>query len=86
VGDLAVAGRAAVGAGVGDDHRAVAEPELGPVVLADPHPLLETERRGEPRDRGADVGIGQDRDDRRGRDGTVRLHGIRLNHWFPVWG
>ena len=44
--DHAGAGRAAVTADVRDDHRTVTEPQLSPVVLADPHPLDEPEGRG----------------------------------------
>jgi len=44
---------------VADDHRAVTEPELGAVVLADPHSFGEAECRRQPGDGLADVGVDQ---------------------------
>ncbi len=42
--DLALPGRPAVAANIANDHRTVTDPELGPVVLADPDPFDEAER------------------------------------------
>ena len=44
---------------VADDHRAVTEPELGAVVLADPHSFGEAECRRQPGDGLADVRVDQ---------------------------
>jgi hypothetical protein len=63
MGHLARTRRTAIAAHVGDDQGTVAEPELSPVVLADPHPLGEPEGSREPGDRLADIGIDQDGDD-----------------------
>ena len=71
VGDLTAAGRSAITPHVADDHRTVAEPELGAVVLADPHPLDEAERRRQPGHGLADIGVDQDGDDSGGRDGAA---------------
>ena len=51
VRDLARSRRSAVVAHVADDHGAVAEPELGAVILPDLHPLGEPERLAQPGDR-----------------------------------
>src|SRR5205085_11485042 len=76
VGDLAVKWGTAIASYVADDHGtiAIAGAELSPVVLADPYPLDEPECCREPRDRFADIGIDQNRDDRRCRDGAVGFH------------
>jgi len=80
VGHLAGTRGAAIASHISDNHGAIAEPELCPVALADPHPLLEPEGRTQPGDRLADIGIDQDGDDRRRRDGAVGLHGRTLLH------
>src|SRR5262249_36287378 len=70
--------RAALAPHVGDDERAaVAAAELRAMVLADPAPLGEPERRGQPRDRLAHVRVDEHRDDERRRDRTVRLQAPR---------
>jgi hypothetical protein len=56
LGDIARTRRAAAAAYVGDDHGAVTSPKLSAVVLADPHPLDEPERRRQPSHRLAHVG------------------------------
>jgi hypothetical protein len=43
LGDLTRTRRPAITAHVGDDHRPVTDPELRPVVLADPQPLHKAE-------------------------------------------
>jgi hypothetical protein len=72
VRDLAGAWRSAILAYIPDDHGTVAESELCAVVLPDPHPLDETEGRAQPGDRLAYIGIDQNGDDRRRRDGPIR--------------
>jgi hypothetical protein len=64
VRDLAGTGRAAIASDIAHDHGTISEPELSAVILADPHPLDETEGRRQPGDRLAHVGVDQDRDDR----------------------
>jgi len=62
VGDLAGAGRSAITTHVADDHRTITEPELGAVVLADPHSFGEARTpptaRRRPRGRGGRSGQG----------------------------
>jgi hypothetical protein len=60
--------RVAIPADVADDQRTVAEGELGAVVLTDPDPLHEAERRTQPVDRLADVRVDEDRNDGGSRD------------------
>jgi hypothetical protein len=67
--------RAAILAHVADDHRPVAEAQLRPMILPDPHALDEPERRAQPLDSRAHVGVDQDRHDRRLRDRAVGSHG-----------
>jgi hypothetical protein len=60
VRDLTATGRAAITPDIADDQGAFAEPELSAVVLADPHPFHEPERRRQPGNRLTHVGIDQD--------------------------
>lgn len=60
---------------VGDHDGAVAaDAHLGPVGLTDAHPLGEAEGAGEERDRGAHVGVDEDRNDGRRQNGAVVAH------------
>lgn len=61
VSHLAWTRRPTVTTNVADDYRAVAEPELRPMVLADPDTLNETEGGRQPGNSVTDVGINQDR-------------------------
>jgi len=79
VRDLAGPGRPAIITHVADDHRAVSEPELRAVVLADAHAFDEPERRRQPGDSLADVGVDQNRIDRGGWNGAVGFHTRRFN-------
>ena len=74
---LTRAGRAAVAADVGDDHRAVAESELRAMVLADADALGEPECLGQPGDGLAYVRIDENGNDLARRDGAVGLHAGR---------
>ena len=60
---------------VGDDHRAaLTDAELRAMALADAHPLGEPERRLEPGNRLADVGIDEHRNDGCRRDRAIGSH------------
>ena len=76
--DLARPRRALVVADVAEDHGAVAEAQLGAVVLADPDALDRPERRGEPVDGGAHVGI--DRTGMTVADGIERFAFMRRRY------
>ena len=77
VRDLAGARRSLVLPHVGDDHRAsVTDAELRAMALADAHPLGEPERRLEPGNRLADVGIDEHRNDGCRRDRAIGFHGL----------
>jgi hypothetical protein len=69
---------------LGHDDGAIADPQLGPMVVTDPQPLDEPEGRAQPGNRFAYVGIDQHRDDRGVRDGAVLLHAARLAIWLLV--
>ena len=71
---LARAGWLPLAVHVADDHRPVTDLELGAVVLADPDPLDEPERRPEPGDRLPHVRIDEDGNDRGRRDRAIRFH------------
>src|SRR5215471_2434778 len=71
--------RPAVVAHVADDHRAVTDLHLGAMVLADPHPLGESERLRQPGDRLAYIRIDEHGNDRSGRDRAVQLHYTSLD-------
>ena len=65
-----------VTADVRDDNCAVCScAQLRAMVVADPYPLPEAERRFQPLDRSSNVGIEQDRSHSRRRRRAVRLHG-----------
>ena len=75
VRDLAGARRSLVLPHVGDDHRAsLTDAELRAMALADAHPLGEPERRLEPGNRLADVGIDEHRNDGCRRDRAIGSH------------
>src|SRR3984885_13220347 len=76
--------RAGAAAWLGYDHGPVADPQLSPVVLADPQPLDKPECRSQPGNRLADVRIDQNRDDRGRWDRAVDLHSARLTTCTPA--
>src|SRR3984885_6074920 len=76
--------RAVADAWLGHDHGPVADPQLRPVVLADPQPLDKPECRSQPGNRLADVRIDQNRDDRGRWDRAVDLHSARLTTCTPA--
>ena len=73
-----------VAAHVADDQRPVAEGQLRAMALADPHALDEPERRPEPLDRLAHIGVDEHRHDRGLRDGAVVLHATLQDKRPPI--
>jgi hypothetical protein len=67
-------------ADVGDNDSAVAELELGAVVLSDLQALLEAERLAEPFDGLADVGVREDGNNSGGWNRAVGLHLLNSIH------
>jgi hypothetical protein len=74
--DLTWGRRPAIAPHVADYQPTIAEPQLSAMILAYPHSLDEPERCAEPGHRRTDIGIDQDWDDRRHRNGTVALHTV----------